>query len=212
MTTRIRVLMAAMVAVLALSLAVGVANALRSLSISGSTTLTLNGRVVFTGEGVRVECNATITKTISRVIPKVNRILIGKITRVDTPAVKPEANCRSSIGRLSNIEIRGLEREENGRIFLNGILGTLPRITGLLLFVSRFQASFTTEISGRCGYESPVEGLGVLAAIDAAGNVGELTFLRNEAIRLEGGIFCPRRNEGLSGTLRPLQVTNVRLI
>lgn len=200
-----------MVAVLALAFAVDVASALRSLSLSGTTTLTLNGRVRFASEFATIECNVTILRTISRVIPKVVGILVGKIIAVHVPVTLPEPNCRSSVGRLTNIEIRGLEREEIARLFLVSFLGTLPRITGLLITVQRFQASFTTEISGRCGYESPAGGVGVLAAIDGASNLGNATFLANRAVRREGGIFCPRTGE-LSGTLIPLQVTNVRLI
>lgn len=211
MTARIRVLIAAMVAVLALSLAVGTASALRSLSIHGPQTLVLNGIARFSSEFAIITCNTTITKTISRVIPKITGILVGKVTRVDFPATKPEANCRSSVGRLTNIEVRGLEREEFSRILLAGILGTLPEITGILLLVSRFRASFTTEISGRCGYEAPAAGLPVLAALDAAGNIGDLVLERNAAVRLEGGIFCPRTGE-LNATLRPLQRNIVLLI
>jgi hypothetical protein len=211
MTVRFKVLMAAMMAVLALSFAVGTANALRSLSISGPTTLTLNSRVTFVAESAEVICNATITKTLSRVIPKVEGILVGKITRVDTPPTKPEANCRSSVSTLTNIEIRGLEREENGRILKHVILGTLPNITGISFFIDRFQASFTTGFTGRCGYESPAEGLLVLAPVETRGNVGNLVIGRNTAVRIEGGFLCPRIGE-LVGTLVPLQTTGVKLI
>jgi hypothetical protein len=210
MTTRFKVLMAAMVAVLALSFAVGTASALRSLEITGSTTLTLNGRLTFTSEFAVIECNATITKTISRAIPKVDHILVGKITRVEVPRTLPEANCRSSTGRLSNVEIRGLEREEKGRILKGTILGTLPNITGILFLVDEFEASFTTEISGRCGYKSPERGTPVLVEV-IRGNIDRLRLEPNRAVRTEGGIFCPRTGE-LLGNMTPLQTTGVRLV
>jgi hypothetical protein len=209
MTVRFKVLMAALAAVLALSFAVGTANALRSLSIGGPTTLTLNGRITFTSEFAVIECNATITKTVSRIIPKVDHILVGKITRVETER-PPTPTCRSSVGRLSNIEIRNLEREEFGRILKGTILGTLPTITGILFLVDRFQASFTTEVSGRCGYESPERGLPVLASV-SRGVIGRLRFQPNRAVRIEGGAFCPRTGE-LSEQMEPLQTTTVTLI
>jgi hypothetical protein len=211
MTMRFRVLMAAMTAALALSFAVGTASALRSLSISGSTTLTLNSRLTFASEAVQVICNATVTTTVSRVIPKIEHILIGKVTRVEFSRTLPEANCRSSVSRLSNLQVIGLEREERARILKSSILGTLPNITGVLFYVDGVQASFTTDTEGRCGYEAPEPGVAVLAEVEARGNIGNLRFERYTAVRIEGGIFCPRTGEFV-GTLIPLQTTNVRLI
>jgi hypothetical protein len=202
---------AALLAALMFTFAVGAASALRSLSISGSTTLTLNGRFSLISEATRVECNATITKTISRVIPKVDHILIGKITRVDVERTMPSPTCRSSSGTLSNIEIRGLEREEFGRILKGTILGTLPNITGVLLLVDRFQASFTDSTAGRCGYESPERGLPGLVEVEARGNLVRLRLEANRAVAIEGGIFCPRTGEFL-GEMTPLQTTGIRLI
>jgi hypothetical protein len=211
MALHLKMLTAAVVAALALSLA-GNASALRSLSISGSTTLNLNSRLTFAAEGFEVICNATITKTVSRVIPKIDHVLVGKITRVDTPLTKPEANCRATGGlTLTNIEVRGLEREENGRILKGVILGTLPRITGMLFLIDRWQLSFTTTQIGRCGYESPERGLPELAGVEARGNIVNLTIEPNRLVRLEGGFLCPPTLE-VVGTLVPLQTTNLRLI
>jgi hypothetical protein len=212
MTIRFKVLMAAMTAVLALSFAVGTANALRSLSISGPTTLTLNGQLTFTSSAGSVECNATITKTVSRTIPKIDHILIGKITRVDVERTIPSRTCRASFSRLNNIEIPRLEREETARILKGVILGTLPRITGILFLVERFLASFETDFTGTCPYESPARGLPVLAPVEARGDIGRLRLEPNAAVRLEPhGLFCPATGE-LLGEMTPLQTTNVRLI
>jgi hypothetical protein len=209
MTIHRKAWITAVLAVFMLTLAVGAASALRSLSISGATTLTLNTRWRLASEFATIECNMTITKTVSRVIPKVDHILIGKITRVVTGRA-PEANCRSSSGTLSNIEIRGLEREENGRILKGVILGTLPNITGILVLIDRLQVSFTTELSGRCGYESPERGIPELAEVNR-GTLGRLRLEANRLVRLEGGIFCPRTGEWI-GDLTPLQTTGVTLV
>jgi hypothetical protein len=213
MVMRNKIIMAALAAVFALSLMAGTATALRSLSITGSTTLTLNGRITFeTGGNLEVICNSTVTKTISRVIPKINEVLIGKITRVDT-ARPNEPNCRASGANLERIDILGLEREEEGRIYYKGILGTLPRITGIEVRVKRFRASFTAEVFGirqTCLYE-PERPLEILAPVDANGVILELRITPITAVRLSGGGFCPATGK-LKERLTPLQRTTIILI
>jgi hypothetical protein len=209
----LKVFTAAMAAVIALSLLAGSASALRSLSITGSTTLTLNGRLTLSNSVGDLICNMTVTKTISRVIPKIANVLIGKITRIDTARPR-EANCMLTgeefFRRLERIEFL-LEREERARIFKGTILGTLPNITGILVSIDQLRGGFV--ISGnRCLYETPREGLGELAEVNREGLNGRLIILSGSTESLiEGGAFCPSTFE-LRGSLTPLQRTFVRLI
>jgi hypothetical protein len=212
MTIHRKAWITAVLAALMLTCAVGTVHALRSLSISGPTTLTLNGRLTIASGAGTIECNVTMTNTISRTIPKIDHILVGKVTRVDVERTIPSATCRSSFSRLNSIAIPGLEREETARILKGVILGTLPRITGILFLVERFQWSFTTDLTGTCAYESPERGLPILAAIEARGNISRLRIEPNASVGLrENGFFCPAALE-LLGELTPLQTTNVRLI
>jgi hypothetical protein len=212
---RLKVFMAAMAAVLAFSLLAGSASALRSLSITGETTLTLNGRMTFTNEVGDIICNATITKTISRVIPKIDHILVGKITRIDTARPR-EANCRfaeEGIFREFREIIFLLEGEERGRILKKTILGTLPNITGILFLIDQLRGGFVIG-ANRCLYETPRTGesLGVLAEVNREGLIGRLrTLTPNTENLIEGGAFCPRTGE-LRGELTALQRTFIRLI
>ena len=81
MHTRAKLLMAALTAALALSLATSTASALRnSLLVEGSNTVSSSGIITFEKAGVStIECPATIVKTISQVIPKRLGVLLGGI-------------------------------------------------------------------------------------------------------------------------------------
>jgi hypothetical protein len=214
MFMRNKIITAALAAVFALSLMAGTASALRSLSITGSTTLTLNGRLTFeSGGNLEIICDFTFTKTISRIIPKIDEILIGKVTRVDTPTPKPRENCRASSGTLEAITILGLEREEEGRIYYKGIRGTLPRLSFLQWLWKHIKAAFTAEVlfvRQTCLYE-PERPVPVLASVDASGVIGNLRIEPVRATRISGGGFCPPTGT-LKGELIPLQRTTVVLI
>ena len=103
----------------------------------------------FVGGGTTVECEVTITKTISRSWPKTSGILIGKITRIAHPVPGGGGgHCRSSTGRLLEIEFLGLEREEEWRIFYISFGGTLPRINKVVFEIKRIRAAFRVEVLG----------------------------------------------------------------
>jgi hypothetical protein len=222
MTTRSKFLLAALTAALALSLAVGTASALRSLSIEGSETVVGEGVVSFiqnTAGGTTVRCPTTITRTISRAIPKTNGILLGRITRIETN--RPEANCTSSTGILQGIIILAPEpREEAGstkcRLFFESIAGTLPNITGINKIIKGCLIGFETrvEIIGvvRCLYKENGAGIPARENVERGGRITSVEIGRNRAVILEGqNGFCPREGE-LFGTIVPRNSPTVRLI
>jgi hypothetical protein len=216
----LRFLFAILTVVIAVGVVAGTASALRSLSVAGTTTLTLNSRrLTFESSLVRIECEFTFVKTISRIIPKTEGILIGKVTdvRIDTP------RCAASSGGEVRIIPLGLANEELWRLFYKSILGTLPRITGARFRIERLQLLMNTG-GITCLFQGFVEEL----ALISNGVVGNLRTLRpfgttqslalgpNEE-RLRNNIFCPTREiffqaEGANGELVPLQTITIRLI
>jgi hypothetical protein len=216
----LRFLFAMLTVMIAMGVVAGTAAALRSLSVAGPTTLTLNSRrLTFESPFVRIECEVTLVKTISRVIPKTEGILIGKVTdvRIDAP------RCVASNGARVTITPLGLGVEELWRLFYKSILGTLPRITGARFRIERLQVLL--EIGGvNCLFQGFVEGL----ALISSGVVGNLRTLRpfgttqslalgpNEE-RLRNNFFCPSTEisfqaEGVNGELVPLQRITISLI
>lgn len=213
MHTRTRLLLAALVAALAFAFAATTASALRSLSVVGSTTVVGNGHILFiqTGGGTTVECDATVTRTISRSIPKRLGVLLGAITRIVTDP--PDPDCRSSLGRLRTIIILELENAAKYRLFFEGIVGTLPRITEIKASVEGLRIGFEIELFGaslRCLYEERVRAEGRRAEeikILREGRLTGVTIGRNLALRTaESSGFCPVEGElvGRFTTLEPI--------
>jgi hypothetical protein len=211
MTLRTILGVATLTAALIFALGTSSAVGLRSLSVAGSTTLTLNGVITFeTGVATtEIICSMTVVKTISRVIPKIERTLIGQVTDIRTN--RPgEANCHlgGGAGGLERITILGLARPEPWRLFFRGFDGSLPNIQDYLIFVVRSQIQF--QISRvACLYEGEI---GFLAEVDAAGNIELLLPLANIVTLVAGTrILCPNAGQ-FRGILIPLQTTRIRLI
>lgn len=201
-----RLLGAMLLTAIALTLGAGTANANRSLEVEGSRTeLTLNGVVTFASSAARVICPTTLVKTISRVIPKVLRTGMGRITDVRTN--RPEGNCFADEGVTLRAIIVLVGERENGRLwglFYEGFLGSLPTPTGYLIRIENTQVQFELSIAGvavRCLYEGPVGGL---ARVEAGGAIERLTTLPNTARRVSGSVFCPASGE-FRANLDPLQ-------
>jgi hypothetical protein len=219
MTTRTKFLLAALTAALVLSLGVGTASALRSLSIEGETTVVGEGVISFIGGGTTIKCPTTITGTMSRAIPKTNGILTGRTTRIATN--RPEANCTSSTGTLQGLIILAPEeREEAGsakcRKFFESIVGTLPNITGINGISKGCLIGFETrvEIVGviRCLYKEDGTGAAGRANVERGGRITSIETGRNRAVILEGQSgFCPREGE-LHGNTTPRNSPTLRLV
>lgn len=222
MRISIRLMMAALVAALALSIAASSAMALRSISIDGPTTLTLTGRVTFTGGSIRIRCDTTFVKTISRVIPKTEGILIGQVT--DVRIARPEL-CTAEGATFRGATILPATEPELWRIFFKSFLGTLPDITGLLFELHNTKVRLDVAIIGisaSCLFINRRAGtIAVLAAVNA-GVIGRLKTLdeRAEAVETElirsegpGGGGCPRTGR-FNAAVEPVagQNTRIRLI
>jgi hypothetical protein len=222
MTTRSKFLLAALTAALALSLGVGTASALRSLSIEGETTVTGEGVVSFiqSGGGSTVRCPTTITRTISRAIPKTNGILLGRITRIVTK--EPEANCtvNRELGTLTGIIIlapEAREREESTkcRLFFESIVGTLPNITAIDKIIKGCLIGFGVRtIVGTitCLYKEDGRGIAAIENVERGGRITTVEIGTNRAVILEGqNGLCPREGE-LHGNITPRNSPTVRLV
>jgi hypothetical protein len=209
-----KLLLVVLTAALVASLGSTTATALRSLSLEGVTTQTLNQRALtLSSELGSIICDTTLVKTVSRVIPKMSGVLIGRITDVRT------ANCIGSGGVRANGVVSvtpvGLEAPERWRLVYVSILGTLPRITGIRIKIEQslililFRDVFT--VSHLCHVLTNVIGL---AAVAADGTIGLLRsesteFLR--AIDLNGN-GCPATGSYNANALTPLQTVTVKLI
>lgn len=205
MHNRTKLLWTALIAALALSIGAGMAQANRSLSLVGELTQTLTGRVTFSST-VDIVCDVTFTKTLSRLIPKIEGTLMGRITAIRT------ANCTDEVRIL-------IGASENGnlwRLFYKAFLGTLPNPTGYQIQIQNTQVLILTIIlfiRVACLYEGSVEGL---ARVETRGNIERLrsTNERPETVevslltRLEGP--CPARGRFLAD-LRPTRAFSIRL-
>jgi hypothetical protein len=212
-------MLAALTAALALSLGVGTASALRSLSIEGSETVVGEGVLSFSFGGTTVRCPITITRTVSRVIPKTNGILLGRITRIATN--RPEANCTSTTGTLQAfIILAPEEREEAGstkcRLFFESIGGTLPNIAGIRTIIKGclIGSELRVELVGilKCLYKEDETGIAARENVERGGRISTIEIGRNKAVILEGqNGFCPREGV-LTGTIRASSSPTVRLV
>jgi len=201
MRGRSKVLLAVLAAVLALSMATGAATALRSISVNPGGAITAIARALtFTASGQSIICEVVLTGEIQRAIPKTAGALVGRITAVEIQRRRPET-CTKTAGLrvITNITA---ELTLPWHIRYQAILGTLPRITGILLIVLRtgFLLDFTDILARnfRCLYEPD---LGVLGEV-VAGKVSSLRILRQVLTgrELPGG-RCPEAAE-LAGEFR----------
>ena len=138
------------------------ATATRSLGLEGETRLTLTGTITFAGEGLEVTCNTTVTKTLSSVIPKTERTVIGRSTGIST------SGCR---GTGNSLRALNLEGASSWRFAYKSFLGTLPNPTGYRMKVENVQVLlelFTSLVA--CLYEGSFELL-VTAENSGRGNL-----------------------------------------
>jgi hypothetical protein len=215
-----KLLMAALAAMFVLSLGVGSAAALRSIGLEGAgpeRTSTLEGRVTFAGGGIEIICNVTMQKTLSRIIPKTEGVLIGQVTSVRVQA--PELCTIRGAERLNGITILGLPGSREGRpelwrIFYKSFLGTLPSPTGFLFELQHTQVLLGVRVFGfnvSCLFEGTVP---VLAEVGteprgATNIIRTLRTLRNNLPLLRGEFGCPA--EGSFNTTNMEQAAGQRI-
>src|SRR5262249_19838882 len=130
MHSRVSLPLTGLVVAVALSLATATASALRLLFFQGSTTVSASGILKWVYSGNTVECVGTVTRTVSRVIPKIAGTVLGAITRMSFN-MPPEPSCRASFGELQQIIVLEIENPAKYRLKYQSIFGTLPIITGI---------------------------------------------------------------------------------
>jgi hypothetical protein len=196
MHKRTSIILGALIAALALSAAVGTANA-RRLATSEQSFLAHFRELTFESSGINLVCAVSIEGSFhSRTISKVQNSLIGYISevRVKRPCSGGEAwALTAQEGRTESLP---------WHILYERFIGALPNITGIELTLDN--AAFLVSlpaVSSECLYQattaSPMRGI-----INREAG-GKATGLRvNEASRIPlnrvlRGIFCPS-----SGTLK----------
>ena len=219
MHNRIKLLTAALAAALVLSIGAGTAGALRSLSVGGELTLTLNSRALtFRNSLFEVIAGATIVKTMSRTIPKVEGASVGAVTEVrfDIPRARI-----SGFGatRVNDIRVLRVGTAGNWNLFYKSILGTLPRINGAIMKIANSHILISVDIFGppptTCLYDGEIE---LLARLDATGRIVSLESIGRDRLEKEAassGICSQRTNfvaTGAEGQLVELKNTSIILI
>jgi hypothetical protein len=201
-----KLVLAVLAATILLSIAAGSAVALRSLS-ANSASLVAQGNETFAGSnGVNVICALTLTGTIRSATAKRAGQQLGSVTRVD-PSGTGRRPCRTNVLVAAEVTVLNLP----WRVLYNSILGTLPRITGILATIER--AQFLLEIAGqRCLYVGDVP---FLATVEAGGLITRASPLRNtETLQRELPLTtaeCPGTGE-LQGELRVTTSPRISLV
>ena len=189
MHTRSKLLVAALIAMLALSIGAGIASANRSIQTNpgGVTRITFR-ELRFSGSegGVVITCRVVLTANLNARIAKARGSAAGSITAVEV------RECR---GGAAIVRAETLP----WAVQFDSFGGTLPRITSVRLRLIR--ATFLLEVFGvRCRYQGNAEGIT---------NGPEVTTLRaDERIAIPGGgeFLCPPSGTfGGTGTVAPTQ-------
>ena len=188
MRTRSKLALAALAATLLMSLAVSSATA-GHLSTSNQNFRIVWNPLTFRSEGgfinPTVECPVTLEGTFhSATIAKIEGSLIGYITRAIVAETEPP--CR---GGIAHVNTETLPWHVTYRSFV----GTLPRITGIVLLLHK--TSFEIETGGvRCRFEETgTERAAGTANREAGGAITGLTADNISLPRTGGSSFCPTR-------------------
>ena len=193
-----KLLLAALTAALTLAVGVGSASASRGLEVGSPGTITNTGRLTFSdGFGFfRVRCDVTMTLTLHRSIPKVERTLAGYVRDARV------ANCEGGT-------VVVLTETTPWHIKYLSFTGTLPSITSVRLALeSQFLLTIGSE---RCLYIGGV-GTTVQEGVRIRGirsDERELVPLHEEAPL--NTAFCPGSGR-MAGTLNSTPVVTLRLI
>jgi hypothetical protein len=205
MRTQVKLTVTALCAALALAVAASSAAANRSLEISERQFTAVSRAVTFTAEGTRGECPVTFTTTLARTIAKTAEIQVGQVTEFRIAVER----CTSSLGSVVGMTALNVGRAPLWLTFYSSFLGTLPNITGILLYTENTQVQTTIAGAIECLYEGRVYELITVRE----GRFTELRFV-TERIRLRrvrGSVFCGE-NGTLAGTFTLSPAISVRLL
>jgi hypothetical protein len=236
MNRKTRYLAAILAAFFVIMLAASGAQALRSLSLVGETNVKTEGNLRFGGEGLprstEITCEVTLLRTLSRVIPKIEGTLIGKVTGVaiDIPRCRHGENIRTVNNIIAHRDFATLTSSCTGvgirlcdvttannlwKLVFRSILGTLPRITGLLFTLksAQFTLDVTDILGGHdvCGYEGDQPALAELNAEGVITGGRILLEMVSMTARRLGGISCTSPGR-LGGTFTIRNGPRVNLI
>jgi len=217
----VKLLFAALTASLILGALVSNASATR-LSSNSQTLRATFSSLEFNGEGIAIiRCPVTLEGSFhSRTIAKVERALIGAVTR----AVVKQESCTNGIGAAFN----GTERY-NGTTSPNTLpwhltyesfSGTLPNISAVNILLSRFRFGLRDNAGFCTGqYGTSTDNITSAANLGAGGAVASLVPItgRNTAslARRDGGIACPSGRMTGTGSVTQLNssaTVNITLI
>jgi len=180
MRTYIKLGLTALIAAMLLASAVSTAAA-RNLEFSTLRFRVTWSNLEFQTGSLRIRCQITLEGSFhSRTIAKVERLLIGAITRIN---IKEE------------ICVEGRVRPAQAppwHLTYEGFTGTLPSIVTVRFLLQRFQ--FLTEVAGvNCKFGTAVDNLTFSGLLNGAMEWTNLVPLtgRNIAHLLEGSLLCP---------------------
>jgi len=181
MRTSIKLGLTALIAAMLLASALSTASA-RNLEITSATNFrTTWSRLEFQSSLTTWRCQVTLEGSFhSRTIPKVARLLIGSVTRINVK----EESCSGATMRP--------DRPPPWHLTYEGFTGRLPNIETIRLLLQRFQYAIIA-FGVTCRYGTSTDNLTFSAALNAAGEVTNLVPVtgRNIANLLEGGGLCP---------------------
>jgi hypothetical protein len=197
MRTIAKVGLTALIAALLLSAALSTASA-RRLELSNQRFRVAWSRLEFQSAFLTGACQVTLEGSFhSATIPKMARLLIGAITRVN---IKKES-CTNGEALVDSATLPG-------HITYESFTGTLPSISSVRLLLTRF-TFWVATFGARCTYGTSTGNMTFSANLTA----GEITTLTpvagsNTASLLEGGGLCPGSvsllSEATDGTLTVL--------
>jgi len=209
MRTSIKLGVTALMAAMLLASALSTASA-RNLEITSATNFrTTWSRLEFQSSLVTVRCQVTLEGSFhSRTIPKIARLLIGSITRINVK----EESCSGGTARP--------DRPPPWHLTYEGFTGRLPNIEKIRLLMQRFQFAIIA-FGVTCRYGTSTDNVTGDAVLNAGGEVTNIvpTATRNIANLLEGGGLCPAAGtlvgagtDGITTVLNGAERVRVRLI
>jgi len=190
MRTTIKLGLTALMAAILLASALSTTSA-RNLELFNSVNWRVTwSRLEFQSSlAILLRCQVTLEGSFhSRTIPKVARLLMGAITRIDI-----KENCTSGSARP--------ERPPPWHLTYEGFTGRLPTIETVRLLIQRFQ--FAIIVMGvTCKYGTPTDNVTVDARVNLTSEITSITPTRSRNIvsLLEGSLICPATGTLVSGT------------
>jgi hypothetical protein len=188
MRISIRLGLTALIAAILLASAVNAASA-RNLEVSNQRFRVTWSRMEFQTPTIVVTCQVTLEGSMhSRTIPKVERLLIGAITRINMK----EESCTGGSGRP--------EQPAPWHISYEGFTGRLPNIETVRFLSSRWVFAITSS-GVTCKYGTATQNITGSAIINGSGEVTNEQALagRSRVELLEGGILCPASGTMVTG-------------